>query len=81
MASRMSRHVAEDPEMDAMDDSIAAIQKHPASSRLVDEPSEEATGLMTGHMMSLQDPDNPPNWPIHRRIYASAVSVAFAFVV
>jgi hypothetical protein len=45
MASRMSRHVAEDPEMDAMDDSIAAIQKHPASSRLVDEPKKRLLGL------------------------------------
>ncbi|KAI4131723.1 MAG: hypothetical protein LQ347_002860 [Umbilicaria vellea] len=32
-------------------------------------------------MMSPSDPDNPLNWPIHRRIYVSTVAFAFAFVV
>ncbi|KAI9871535.1 MAG: hypothetical protein M1830_002778, partial [Pleopsidium flavum] len=68
MASQMSRHIAKDPESDA----ISPIQSHPTS---LGEDS------MTGHMMSLQDPDNPLNWPIYKRIYASAVALAFAFVV
>ena len=34
-----------------------------------------------GHMMAADDPDNPQNWPIHKKIYASAVAFAFAWVV
>lgn len=34
-----------------------------------------------GHMMSMSDPDNPQNWPLHRKLYVSAVAFAFAFVV
>ncbi|OCK86071.1 MFS general substrate transporter [Lepidopterella palustris CBS 459.81] len=34
-----------------------------------------------GHLLSRDDPDNPMNWPFHRRVYASAVAWAFAFVV
>ena len=33
------------------------------------------------HLLSANDPDNPMNWPLHRRIYGSAVSWAFGFVV
>ncbi|MCJ1255387.1 hypothetical protein MMC24_003203 [Lignoscripta atroalba] len=52
------------------------------SSNLMEQPSGDSTETMTGgHMMSPQDPDNPFNWPIHRRVYASAVSVAFGFAV
>ena len=35
----------------------------------------------TGHMMTMSDPDNPQNWPLHRKIYASAVAFFFAFAV
>lgn len=48
------------------------------ASKLVDQPKEN---FNTGHAMSPQDPDNPFNWPINRRVYASAVSYAFGFVV
>jgi hypothetical protein len=34
-----------------------------------------------GHMLSASDPDNPQNWPIHRKVYASMVSTVFAFAV
>lgn len=34
-----------------------------------------------GHMMSADDPDNPQNWPLHKKVYASAVAFAFAWVV
>lgn len=34
-----------------------------------------------GHMMSADDPDNPQNWPLYRKLYASAVAFAFAWVV
>ena len=35
----------------------------------------------TGHMMSADDPDNPQNWPLYKKVYASAVAFAFAWVV
>ena len=34
-----------------------------------------------GHMMSADDPDNPQNWPLYKKLYASAVGFAFAWVV
>lgn len=80
-SNNMSSHVSKDPEMGPMDDTIAAIPHYPAFSTAADEHGEKAIEAMAGHMMSAQDPDNPQNWPIHRKAYVSAVSVAFAFVV
>ncbi len=34
-----------------------------------------------GHMMAADDPDNPQNWPLHKKVYASAVAFAFAWLV
>ena len=34
-----------------------------------------------GDMMSADDPDNPQNWPLYKKVYASAVGFAFAWVV
>ena len=34
-----------------------------------------------GHMMAADDPDNPQNWPVHRKIYVSAVAFTFSWVV
>ena len=34
-----------------------------------------------GHMMSPDDPDNPQNWPLHKKVYVSAAAFAFAWVV
>ncbi|KAK4696395.1 hypothetical protein P7C71_g1515, partial [Lecanoromycetidae sp. Uapishka_2] len=34
-----------------------------------------------GHMMAADDPDNPQNWPLYKKIYASAVAFAFTWVV
>ena len=34
-----------------------------------------------GHMMSADDPDNPQNWQLYKKVYASAVGFAFAWVV
>lgn len=50
----------------------------PMASMLVDQPKEN---FNAGHAMSPQDPDNPFNWPLHKRVYASAISYAFGFVV
>ena len=45
------------------------------------EPSKMSTEPVAGggHMMSPDDADNPFNWPLYRRVYVSAVAVAFAF--
>ena len=39
------------------------------------------TVAVGGHMMSADDPDNPQNWRLYKKIYASAVAFAFAWVV
>ncbi|MCJ1308058.1 hypothetical protein MMC25_001709 [Agyrium rufum] len=53
-------------------------------------PSKTSTETMTtemaappaiGHMMAPTDPDSPQNFPVHRKIYVSAVAFAFGFVV
>ncbi|MCJ1367766.1 hypothetical protein MMC16_006900 [Acarospora aff. strigata] len=77
----MSEHGSKDPEMYGRDNSIATTPYHPTSSHFVDEPVEKALEPMAGHLMSPQDPDNPLNWSISRKVYASAVATAFAFVV
>lgn len=50
------------------------------------EPYESTKQMATpaptpGHQLSPTDPENPMNWPLGRKIYASFVSFAFAFVV
>ena len=44
-------------------------------------PNNLSTSAILSHQLSPTDPDNPMNWPLYRRVYASAVSWAFAFVV
>lgn len=34
-----------------------------------------------GHMMAADDPDNPLNWPVNKKIYVSIVSFAFTYAV
>ena len=34
-----------------------------------------------GHILSPTDPDNPQNWPLYVKVYASSMATAFAFVV
>ncbi len=36
---------------------------------------------MPVHMIERHDPENPQNWPVLKKIYASMVATAFAFVV
>jgi nitroreductase len=75
-----SSPVSQDQEMGPMDDTNST-PRYPVSSTAVDEHGEKAIEPMAGHTISVQDPDNPQNWPMHRKVYISAVSVAFAFVV
>lgn len=51
------------------------------SSQSEDAMKAMAAGPATGHMMLADDPDNPQNWPILKKIYASAVAFAFAWTV
>ncbi|EXJ70698.1 uncharacterized protein A1O5_05688 [Cladophialophora psammophila CBS 110553] len=48
----------------------------------MDQPGlmEEATGGISNPMPA-SDPDNPQNWPLHRKVYVSFASFAFAFAV
>ena len=43
--------------------------------------AEVAAPPAIGHMMAPNDPDSPQNFPVHRKIYVSAVAFAFGFVV
>lgn len=59
---------------------------HAASpvSHTMDDTDLKAMAVMTapaGHMMAANDPDNPQKWPVQKKIYASAVAFAFAWVV
>ncbi|KIX07721.1 uncharacterized protein Z518_02375 [Rhinocladiella mackenziei CBS 650.93] len=60
------------PQTDAIDQ-IPDMDHH-------DAQREEATGGI-GHQMSASDPDNPQNWPLHRKLHASFVAFSFAFAV
>lgn len=51
------------------------------SSTPGDDAMKELPSGAGGHMMAADDPDNPQNWPISKKVYVSAVSFAFAWVV
>ncbi|KAL8658573.1 MAG: hypothetical protein Q9226_000907 [Calogaya cf. arnoldii] len=60
----------------------ASPPHHPSMDSNSPEPkSEAAMHTPVGHMMSPTDPENPQNWPLSRKIYASAVATGFAFAV
>ena len=50
---------------------------------LAEEPAMEATKPVAGghNALSPMDPDNPQNWPLRRKVYASSVAAAFTFAV
>ncbi|KAI9810445.1 MAG: hypothetical protein M1826_003614 [Phylliscum demangeonii] len=50
------------------------------SPTLRSETGKEMAPKMIGHMLSPHEPDNPLNWPLHRKIYVSAVAAGFAYV-
>lgn len=37
--------------------------------------------VVVGHMMLMDDPENPLNWPRSRKVFVSAVAFAFSFVM
>ncbi|KAF2258697.1 MFS general substrate transporter [Lojkania enalia] len=44
-------------------------------------PTGPITSNLLSHTLSADDPDNPMNWPTHRRLYASAVGFVMAYTV
>lgn len=56
---------------------------HPEMSISSEEAMKDLTASTpaTGHMMPANNPDNPQNWPLYKKVYASAVAFAFAWVV
>ena len=50
---------------------------------LAGDPKAEAMATSAGghNALSPTDPDNPQNWPLRRKIYASSVSFAFVFAM
>jgi hypothetical protein len=50
---------------------------HPQATHA--DPVQLTSGL--GHQMSPTDPENPQNWDVLRKIYASTTAMAFAFAV
>ena len=60
-------------------------EQHMRTSSSVDNETGGAMKPMAnhghGHMMSPDDPDNPQNWPLYRKLYVSVVSFAFGFAV
>lgn len=55
----------------------------PVSPKMDDTDLKPMTVMTApaGHMMAANDPDNPQNWHVQRKIYASAVAFAFTWVV
>ena len=54
------------------------------SSNMGENTMKEMSSSMPdagGHMMAADDPDNPQNWPLSKKVYASAVSFAFSWAV
>jgi MFS transporter, DHA1 family, multidrug resistance protein len=45
------------------------------------QPNTMATTQIVSHSLPADDPDNPMNWPLHRKLYASAVAWFFSFAV
>ncbi len=46
-----------------------------------EDRKKDDTEEVVGHMMSMEDPENALNWPRSRKVFVSAVSFAFSFVV
>lgn len=63
--------------------SLNMMHTSPSDSTLQKASStvEPKNNLTVGHAMTLQDPENPQNWPVYRKVYASSVAYAFGFAV
>ena len=36
---------------------------------------------VAGHMLAMDDPENPMNWPLRRKLHACAMGFSFTFVL
>lgn len=46
-----------------------------------EDMKKDNADVVIGHMMSMDDPENTLNWHRSRKVFVSAVSFAFSFVV
>ena len=56
-------------------------QMHMSDSHHDTEDSMPMKSTGGGHTMAPDDPDNPQNWPVLRKVYVSLAATAFAWVV
>lgn len=59
---------------------------NPAGQSFMDltdyQGAENMKSTTGGHQaLSATDPDNPRNWPLHKKLYVSSVSFAFVFAM
>lgn len=71
-ATMMSSDAASPSHLDMSD----SISPGADTTKIAADPMAAA-----GHMMSADDPDNPQNWSLYKKVYVSAVAFAFAWVV
>ena len=57
--------------------------RHTQTSAMTDDAmeSKQMAPSSGGHNMSPDDPDNPQNWPVLKKVFVSLVSSAFTWVV
>jgi hypothetical protein len=69
--------------MDSFPNSNDVTATNTQSSMSMGGPADHQAMAPSGHGHSLSptDPDNPQNWPLHRKVYAVSTATAFAFVV
>ena len=57
------------------------LQPHDSADSNIMTMDQPKPNFTSGHAMSPQDPDNPFNWPLYRRVYVCLASTAFGFTV
>lgn len=64
------------PEPDkAMEDSAIHSNHSGSTAHSIMRPA------VTGHMLAMDDPENPMNWPLRRKLHACAMGFSFTFVL
>jgi hypothetical protein len=67
--------------MDSPNDVTATTTRD--SMHSMDKPLEKTPGVTSSahHALAANDPENPQNWPLYRKVYACATATAFASAV
>lgn len=76
-SSQSTHYNMSDSTYDAMRDNMRDNSMDEYKSKQCMRASSDSPG----HNLSPMDPDSPMSWPLHKKVYTSAVSFAFAFVV